>query len=177
MGVDHGGADVLVTEQFLRPYGCPANVVSHFEQVGGEAVSEGVAARPLGPLQGADGGGDGPGQDAFQNVVSAAAATLRVGAETLRREHELPAQRPLDTRILDVEGVGHRHPAEAAAEVALVEGGTGAQLFFQRRPQTAGDGTMRSLSPLPARTVMRPRSTSTSLTRRPQHSMTRMPVP
>jgi len=38
MGVDHRGLDILVTEEFLD---CP-DIVAIFEEVGGEAVAEGV---------------------------------------------------------------------------------------------------------------------------------------
>jgi len=43
MGIDHGGPDILVTQQRLDG----ADVGSCFEQVRGEAVPQGVAARPL----------------------------------------------------------------------------------------------------------------------------------
>jgi hypothetical protein len=39
VGVDGGGADIFVAQQFLDG----ANVVATFEQVGGEAVTKGVA--------------------------------------------------------------------------------------------------------------------------------------
>ena len=43
MGVDHGGADVFVPQQFLDG----ADVVAIFEQMGGEAVAEGMAGDAL----------------------------------------------------------------------------------------------------------------------------------
>lgn len=39
MGVDHGGFDIFVAEEFLDG----ANVVARFKEVGGETVAEGVA--------------------------------------------------------------------------------------------------------------------------------------
>jgi len=43
MGVDHGGFDILVAEQFLDS----ANVVAILEQVGGEGVTESVGSDTL----------------------------------------------------------------------------------------------------------------------------------
>jgi hypothetical protein len=40
VGVDHGGADVGMAEEFLDG----ADIVAGFEEVGGEAVTEGMAA-------------------------------------------------------------------------------------------------------------------------------------
>ena len=44
VGVDHGGRHVAVPEQLLDG----ADVVAGFEEVGGEAVAQGVAGDPLG---------------------------------------------------------------------------------------------------------------------------------
>ncbi len=44
MGVDHGGADVFVTEEFLDG----ADVIAGLEKVGGERVAEGVTGDALG---------------------------------------------------------------------------------------------------------------------------------
>ena len=49
VGVDHGGLDVLVAQQFLDG----ANIVTRFKQVGGKAMAEGVTTGALvdpGPL-------------------------------------------------------------------------------------------------------------------------------
>ena len=44
MGVDHGGADIFVAEEFLDG----ANVIAVFQEVGGEGMTEGVTANVLG---------------------------------------------------------------------------------------------------------------------------------
>src|SRR5205807_28046 len=70
VGVDHGGADVGVAEQVLDG----ADVAARLEQVGGEAVPQGVRADALGPAEGPDGGGDGEVDTPLVDVVAARVA-------------------------------------------------------------------------------------------------------
>lgn len=51
MGVDHGGGDIAMAEQLLHG----ANVIAALEQVGGEAVPEGVATGGFGEAGGGAG--------------------------------------------------------------------------------------------------------------------------
>ena len=67
VGVDHGGGDVLVAEQLLDG----ADVVAVLEQVGGEAVAEGVGCDGLGEVGVEGGGADGPLDDGFVEMVAA----------------------------------------------------------------------------------------------------------
>ena len=62
MGVDLGGADILVSEEFLDG----ADVLMVFEQMGGEAMSEGVGGGSLGDAGGVESGFHG----ALDHVVS-----------------------------------------------------------------------------------------------------------
>ena len=77
MGVDHLGADVLVTEELLDR----ADVVAGFQEVSREGVAEGVGRDVLG-----DSGGDGGPADLFLNdrlvkVVTAGFARARVDGD------------------------------------------------------------------------------------------------
>ena len=67
VGVDHGGGDVAVTEQLLDG----ADVVAAFEQVGREAVAQGVRADAWGGRH-ARGAAGRPLQDGLVEVVAAA---------------------------------------------------------------------------------------------------------
>jgi hypothetical protein len=67
MGIDHGRAEVLVAEQFLNG----TDIVAGFEEVGGEAVAEGMTAGGFRDAGGADCGGDGALQGVLVDVVSA----------------------------------------------------------------------------------------------------------
>ena len=66
MGVDHGGADVLVSEELLDG----ADVVAVLEEMGGEGVAEGVAGDALGEGGVAVGLGDGALDDGLVEVVA-----------------------------------------------------------------------------------------------------------
>ena len=56
VGVDHGGGDIFVAQQFLDG----PNIITGFKEVGGKRVTQGVAANPFG-----DAGGKGSGPDRF----------------------------------------------------------------------------------------------------------------
>ncbi len=74
MGVDHGGADVFVAEELLDG----ANVVAGFEEMGGKAVAEGMAAGWLLDAGGDDGLFDGVLEVLFGEVVPTSFAAARV---------------------------------------------------------------------------------------------------
>ena len=67
VGVDLGGFDVFVAEEFLDG----ADVVAGFEQVGGEAVTEGVTAGGFDDAAGFDGGMDGALEVGIVGMVTA----------------------------------------------------------------------------------------------------------
>lgn len=75
MRVDHGGADALVSEQFLDR----ADVVAIVEEVGGEGVSEGVTTRPLRDARPVHGVLHRALDRALVQVVAAPMAGLAVG--------------------------------------------------------------------------------------------------
>lgn len=66
MGIDHGGTDVLMSEEFLDG----ANVVAFFEEVGRERMAEGMAAAVLGNAGLADRVCNGALEGAFVCMVA-----------------------------------------------------------------------------------------------------------
>ena len=67
--------------------------------------------------------------------------------------------------------------AEATAQVLLVLTPDTLEMVASAGPVRAGKSVTRSLLPFPLRTVISPRSKSTSLPRRWQHSSSRSPAP
>ena len=102
MGVDHGDAHVGVPEELLdRP-----DVVSGFEQVSGEGVSEGMALRRFGDPRGAHRALHGPLENRLVEMVSATLTCLRVPIEARGREDPLPGPVTSRAGVLPAESVG-----------------------------------------------------------------------
>jgi hypothetical protein len=93
MRIYHGRAHVCVAEQLLDR----ADVVAIFQQVGREAMPEGVAARGLCDPGALDRALDRPLEAVLRDMVAADLARARVGAALLGRKDILPA--PVGRRI------------------------------------------------------------------------------
>lgn len=87
MGIDHSGPDILVAEQFLDG----TNVVPLFQEVGGEGMSERMAACVFWNSRAADCSLDRALQDAFVDMVSVFVGGGRFDAPAGRGEEVLPA--------------------------------------------------------------------------------------
>jgi hypothetical protein len=87
MCVDLCGFDILMAQEFLDG----ADVVSGFEQMGGEAVAEGVGCGRLGNAACLDRGAHSPLQIGVVGMVAACDTTARIDAQFGRREDVLPA--------------------------------------------------------------------------------------
>ena len=74
VGVYHGRLDVFVTEELLDG----ADIVAGDQQMGGEAVPEGVAADLFADTSGARGGVDGLADDRLVQVVASDDSGTRV---------------------------------------------------------------------------------------------------
>jgi len=74
VGVDHGGLDVFVAEQFLDR----ANVIAVFEEVGGEGVAERMAADAFGDPEPAGCAGDGALEPGRAEVVAVDSSGERI---------------------------------------------------------------------------------------------------
>jgi hypothetical protein len=122
--VDHRGAHVLVAEQGLDG----ADVGAGFEQVGGEAVAEGVAARALVDAGGPHGVLHGLLHRALVQVVEAEATGGWVGARARRGEDVLPREAGRRVRHLRAERVGEVDLPAARGELRAVATGHAVEL-------------------------------------------------
>jgi hypothetical protein len=87
VGVDHGGRDVAVTEKLLDG----SDVVAGLEEVGGEAVPEGVAGGRFGEVSGLTTGVEGALEDCFVEVVASEPTGVITVVATCRED---PLPRP-----------------------------------------------------------------------------------
>src|SRR5450759_539692 len=101
--VNHRRRHVLVTQQLLDP----PNIITRFEQVGGEAVPERVAARRLWDFGIANRLLDGLLDDGFVKMVVAPRSRSRIERKRGRRKYPLPARRPRATRFRAIAAGSH----------------------------------------------------------------------
>jgi len=114
--VDHGGADILVAEEFLN---CP-NVVAVLQLVGGKGVAKHVAAHALGDARSKGGDPDGTLEDGFVKVMTSAFAGGPVEIHAGRREHPLPGPLVPGVGVLPGESPRQLDPARAGLEIDLM---------------------------------------------------------
>jgi hypothetical protein len=98
VGVDHGGFDVFVSEQFLDS----ADVVTVLEQVGGE----GLATDALGNLSSAGGLFDSFLETAFVEMIAENFATSGILATSGSRKDVLPNPLPIDVGMFAIVSEG-----------------------------------------------------------------------
>ena len=114
--VHHRRGHISMAQEFLHS----ADIVTVFEQVGGEGVAERVAGGPLGDTGGQHSVLHGTLEDRFMQVMAATLAghLVHVGA----RGWEDPLPSPLTTRvgILAREGPRQLNPAGALPQISLV---------------------------------------------------------
>ena len=93
MGVDHGGFDVFMTEEFLDG----ADVVAVLEKVGCEGMAEGVTADAFGKVGGSGGLFECFLESAFVEMV--ALPSFGVGVLDAAGGEENPLPNPLFVRV------------------------------------------------------------------------------
>jgi len=116
MGVDHSGFDVGVAEEFLDG----ANVVAVLQEVGGEAVAEGVGADALGDAGELGGFVNGFLHAVFVQMVAALRPTAGVGGEPVGGENVLPEPVAAGVGVFAFQGVGQIHGTESLFQVMIV---------------------------------------------------------
>ena len=116
MGVDHGGADVFVSEQFLNG----ANVIAILEKMGGKGMAKGMATDALLDARFLGGFFDGALQSQFVHVVAAFFAAARVGGTFGGRKEVLPNQFAIGFGVFLLERTGQVNFAKARGQVFLV---------------------------------------------------------
>ncbi len=107
---------VLVTEKLLDG----ADIIAVFQQMGGEAMAEGVAAGVSGDSRRADGGVDRALQAALVQMVAARRTCGRIARVTAHRKDELRGPFPIGVGILPLQGIGERNRTGAARQLAGV---------------------------------------------------------
>jgi hypothetical protein len=117
VGVDHGGADIGVAEEFLDG----ADVVAVLEEVGGEGVAEGVAVDALLDFGLAGGVGDGFLEGVLVAVVAAGEAGAGVDGEAGGGEGVLPLPVAACVGEFAGERFGEVDLSVAGGEVLVVE--------------------------------------------------------
>ena len=127
MGVDLGGADVAVAQEFLDG----ADIVAAFQQMGGKGVAEGVAAGPLCDAGEHDGVFDGTLDYGFVHVVAAFLPGRAVAPAASLGEEPLPAPVAGGVGVLLCNGTGQQYVAPAFGQVFFVECFHQLQVFFE----------------------------------------------
>ena len=135
VGVDHGGADIGVAEEFLDG----ADVVAVFEQVGGEGVPEGVAVDALGDFGAAGGFGDGFLEGVLVAVVASGEAGAGVLGERGGGEGVLPFPVSPGAGELAGERFGEVDLSVAGGEVLVVEDADVGEMGFERGAESFGE--------------------------------------
>ena len=135
MGVDHGGFDVFVSEEFLDG----ADVVAVLEEVGGEGVAEGVGCDMLLDAGGFGSGANGFLEEGFVDVVAHGFFGGGVNGESRGGEEVLPCGFAGGFGVFAGEGVGEVDFAESVAEVGLVEALDGLYLALEGGDEGVGE--------------------------------------
>ena len=174
MGVDHGGADIPVPQEFLDG----PDVISVLQQVGGKAVPEAVAGGMTGNTGGDGGSPDAALNDALVGMPPAALAGDGVAGDPAAGEDVLPAPLPAGVRVLALEGIGEAGTTPAPSDRSRrCRTRTRARWSMRSRSRASGSMVIRSRLPLPARTRTWWPPKSRSRTRSRATSVTRMPHP
>lgn len=150
VGVDHGGFDVFVPEEFLDG----ADVVAVLEEVGGEGVAEGVGGDGFLDAGFLGGGADGFLEEAGVEVVAADPSSVLpkfnfriwggsclagVAGEGGGGEEVLPDEFAGGVWVFAGEGVGKPDFAESVCEVGLVDALDGSDLALEVGDEGVGE--------------------------------------
>jgi hypothetical protein len=131
MGVNHGGGNVFVSEEFLNG----ANIVTAFKEVGGKAMSKRMAAGGLGKASGANGFLDRVLQILFASVVASSISAPRVYGQVVRRKNVLPSPLSGGARVFSVQGRGKVNGATPPTQILSVQFLDSCQMGLERSTQ------------------------------------------
>jgi hypothetical protein len=171
--VDHGGADVPVTEQFLD---C-SDVIPRFKQMCGERMPEGVAPDMLDHSGHPNGLLDCPLKHRLVKMMPAFFASLGVRPAMFLRKDPLPAPVLRRVGVFPIESVRQWHSAPPLRHVLLVNGLDLLGWSWSGAFVDSGSMVIRAFALLPSQTRISFRDNSMSCTRRRRHSIRRSPAP
>lgn len=135
MGVDHGGFDVFVTEEFLDG----SYVVIVLQEMGGEGVAEGVGCDAFVDSSDLLGFAYGALEGSFVDVVAGGLAGLGVGGEGLGGEDVLPEPVFSGVWVFLGEGVREVDFAEPGGEVFVVNLSDALEMFAEWGDDAVGE--------------------------------------
>ena len=126
MGINHGGFDVFMSEQFLDG----ADVISVLKQMSGKGVSEGVGSDTFVYSGNARGYSDCLLQGCLMDMMPSRDPGLRIGGQVGGGKDILP--NPLLMRGSDflIQSLGHIYRPEASVKVFLMERPDLLEVFF-----------------------------------------------
>ena len=113
MGVNHGGADIGMAQQFLHG----ADVVTRQQQMGGKRVPQSVGRGGFGNIGQLQGPLERPLEGLLVLVMPALAGTTRVGRQHGLREDPEPRPRQSGTLVLAGQRVRQVHTRHAGSAV------------------------------------------------------------
>ena len=134
MGVDLCRAHITVTELLLDR----ADVCAAGEQVGGETMSQSMAANRMGNFRPARRVAHGALHRARMEMVEPHYAFTRIAAWSRGGEHKLPAPGRCRVRVLARQCPGHRHRRDSCIAILFVNQTPGAKMAVQRFMQHIG---------------------------------------
>lgn len=127
VGVNHGGGDVFVAEEFLDG----ANIIAALDEMGGEAVPECVTAGRFRNPSGLNGVFDGVLKVFLADMVTAGLAGTRIDGKFSGGEDVLPAPIAGGARVFSFQCEGEVNGAAAASEVLLMDEFNALQVHFE----------------------------------------------
>ena len=136
VGVDHGGADILVPKKFL--YG--ADVVAVLKEVGGKGMAEGVGADAFLDACFLGGFFDGALEASFVYMVAAFCAGARVDGALGGGEEVLPGKFAVGFRVFFVQCAGKVDLSEAGGQVFLMVEANLFDLALEGEGEGVGEG-------------------------------------
>ena len=137
VGVNHGGADVRVSQQGLDG----ANVRTPLQEMCGEAVAKRMRTDPLADSRLTDGLGNGLVDGAGVEMVAANLAGARVGGPMTGGEDVLPSPILVGVRVLAGQGVGEIHLSIALRQILSMDHLHAYKVFFQELYEHLARGT------------------------------------
>jgi hypothetical protein len=136
MGIDHGGGNVIVSEQLLNG----ADVGAALEQVSGEGMAKGMGADLPRQTGTADDQLDGFVDDAGVNMVATSDSRTGVYGNIPGRENILPAPFLGGIRILPSQSMGQIDLTMPLSRILLMQGLDPDQVVMEQRGERGGKG-------------------------------------
>ena len=135
VGVDHGGGDIFVAQEFLHG----ANVVACFKQVGGEGVTKDVGGDAFGYVCALRGIPHCFLHHAGVEMMAAGDAGAGVLRKAGRGKDVLPAPFAVGVGVFAGQGVGQKDLSVTCGQVFVVQDAHLAQVFLQRGVEASGE--------------------------------------